>query len=267
MSEQDQTQPPTGHEQTRESQKPQGERSGSGSGERGGGSSRHGRRRHSGGGGGGGGGGARPSQPQSQPSRRSDASLNMDELRELMDLFTSHGLTDLEFENEDIRVRLSKNAAPQQSPAPVASLPTPGVPVVASSPAPNPSGAANATTSASPSAATTAGGDAAEKSEDLHVITSPIVGTFYRSPSPTAESFVRAGSRVEAGYRRVHHRSDEVDERDSGRNVRHGRKGLRRKRPARRIRPAAFRYQEMTRFKREKSKVRSHRDWPTTSGF
>jgi acetyl-CoA carboxylase biotin carboxyl carrier protein len=33
--------------------------------------------------------------------------------------------------------------------------------------------------------------------ESLHIITSPIVGTFYRSPSPAAEPFVRLGSHVD----------------------------------------------------------------------
>jgi acetyl-CoA carboxylase biotin carboxyl carrier protein len=35
--------------------------------------------------------------------------------------------------------------------------------------------------------------------EELHVVASPIVGTFYRAPSPTAESFVKLGDMVEAG--------------------------------------------------------------------
>jgi acetyl-CoA carboxylase biotin carboxyl carrier protein len=35
--------------------------------------------------------------------------------------------------------------------------------------------------------------------EELHIVTSPIVGTFYRSPSPTAEPFVKLGDTVEAG--------------------------------------------------------------------
>src|SRR5262245_42203481 len=39
----------------------------------------------------------------------------------------------------------------------------------------------------------------APQEEKLHIITSPIVGTFYRSPSPTAESFVKLGDAVEAG--------------------------------------------------------------------
>ncbi len=40
-----------------------------------------------------------------------DASLNMDELRELAEMVNEHGFTDFEFENENIRVRLSKAAA------------------------------------------------------------------------------------------------------------------------------------------------------------
>ncbi|PYS82003.1 MAG: acetyl-CoA carboxylase biotin carboxyl carrier protein, partial [Acidobacteria bacterium] len=39
--------------------------------------------------------------------------------------------------------------------------------------------------------------EAASEDQDLHIITSPIIGTFYRSPSPTGESFVRIGSKVE----------------------------------------------------------------------
>ena len=35
--------------------------------------------------------------------------------------------------------------------------------------------------------------------EELHIVASPIVGTFYRSPSPTAESFVKLGDTVETG--------------------------------------------------------------------
>ena len=47
-----------------------------------------------------------------QEQRRAESALNMDELRELTELFSSHGLTDFEFENADIRIRLSRNPAP-----------------------------------------------------------------------------------------------------------------------------------------------------------
>jgi acetyl-CoA carboxylase biotin carboxyl carrier protein len=38
---------------------------------------------------------------------------------------------------------------------------------------------------------------AASEDQDLHIIPSPIVGTFYRSPSPNADPFVKIGSNVE----------------------------------------------------------------------
>ena len=43
-----------------------------------------------------------------------------------------------------------------------------------------------------------AGRNAASEDQDLQIIPSPIVGTFYRSPSPSADPFVKIGSHVEA---------------------------------------------------------------------
>jgi acetyl-CoA carboxylase biotin carboxyl carrier protein len=40
---------------------------------------------------------------------------------------------------------------------------------------------------------------AAQEEEKLHIITSPIVGTFYRSPDPTSDPFVKIGDQVETG--------------------------------------------------------------------
>ena len=147
-------------------------------------------------------GGGRPPQQQGHNApRRADSALNMDELRELTELFTAHGLTDFEFENADIRIRLSRNPAPAAS--------SQGFHVVAPNPAPSqqaPTHAA-ATQGASPAGSQTATESAAAAShpppveeppeEELHVIASPIVGTFYRASSPTAEPFVKAGSQVE----------------------------------------------------------------------
>jgi len=152
-----------------------------GGGERG---QRHGRGRHRGR------QPARTPSPQGQP-RRGESTLNMDELRELTELFSAHGLTDFEFENADIRIRLSRNPAPAA-----------GAPAAASAPSPQPAAAMHAAasaaqTSAGASAAAPAADESAPDAEDLHIITSPIVGTFYRAPSPPAEPFVVSGSRVE----------------------------------------------------------------------
>lgn len=132
----------------------------------------------------------------------------MEELRELMDMFTAHGLTDFEIENEDIRVRLSRNPAPHhhhEASSSSAAQPqqTHATPQTHQQTATGATGGAQqpnpAATSATPGGTASPATHAAEeKAEDLHTITSPIVGTFYRSPSPTADVFVRVGSRIEA---------------------------------------------------------------------
>jgi acetyl-CoA carboxylase biotin carboxyl carrier protein len=62
------------------------------------------------------------------------------------------------------------------------------LPAPAPAPAPAPSGPAHPGTQATTAAA---------QDQDLHIIPSPIVGTFYRSPSPSADAFVKIGSNVE----------------------------------------------------------------------
>jgi acetyl-CoA carboxylase biotin carboxyl carrier protein len=104
-----------------------------------------------------------------------EPSLNMDELRDLANLVIEHGFTDFEFENENIRVRLSKMI---------------GVPVATSAPAAAPVAPA-AAPAESPAAETAMDPDAG-----LHKITSPIVGTFYRSPGPDKDPYVSEGSNI-----------------------------------------------------------------------
>ena len=118
----------------------------------------------------------------------------MDELRELTELFSAHGLTDFEFENADIRIRLSRNPAPVAASARDAAAAQSSTPLAAmqSAASVEPTQTGVATESAS------AAGVAESPEEELHIITSPIVGTFYRSPSPTTDSFVKVGSHVDA---------------------------------------------------------------------
>ena len=106
-------------------------------------------------------------------------SLNMTELRELAELMGEHGFTDFEFENENIRVRLSKMTS---APIMQAVQPAFTAPVAASAPQ---------TTTETTAAETPTATD-----EDLHKITSPIVGTFYSSPSPDKEPYIKEGDRV-----------------------------------------------------------------------
>lgn len=126
-------------------------------------------------------------QKNRQKRKQTEPSLNMSELRELAELVDQHGFTDFEFENENIRVRLSKNPAPQivQAFQPMAAAPA-----TASAPVQSP--ASENFEAATVEAET-------ETDADLYKITSPIVGTFYRAPSPDKEPYVKEGSQVSPG--------------------------------------------------------------------
>ena len=132
-----------------------------------------------------------PAGPGTSPQtgRRPEPALNMEELTELVSLITAHGLTEFELERDGFRVRVCRNTgttaraetpvAPVEVPAPVAPVVTAPVPHTP----PHPGAQAE---------------KAASADEDLHIIHSPIIGTFYRAASPTAEPFVKTGSRVNA---------------------------------------------------------------------
>lgn len=114
--------------------------------------------------------------------KAANPSLNMKELQELAELVGEHGFTDFEFENENIRVRLSKNPAPQiLHSQPLQSSPI-SVPAVSQAVESDVDAIAPSPVVAS----------------DLYQITSPIVGTFYDSPSPDKEPYVKEGSSVSA---------------------------------------------------------------------
>ncbi|HEX7996789.1 MAG TPA: acetyl-CoA carboxylase biotin carboxyl carrier protein [Pyrinomonadaceae bacterium] len=140
-------------------------------------------------------------QQQQQQHRRAEPTLNMEELRELVELIAQHGFTDFELEREGIRVRLRRELPSQATASTGAASSTAPAPPVPQAPPVQP--ATETRGSASAHAATTASQPPAEPAktaaapeEDLHIITSPIVGTFYRSPSPQSEPFVRIGSHV-----------------------------------------------------------------------
>jgi acetyl-CoA carboxylase biotin carboxyl carrier protein len=107
--------------------------------------------------------------------------LSFKEIKELIDLVSERGLAGLEIERTGFRLRIEGTA-----PAAPAAAPAAPVTMALSAPAPG---------LASPSAA-----EPAEVSEEnVHVITSPIVGTFYRSPSPESDPFAEIGQRVSPG--------------------------------------------------------------------
>ena len=120
--------------------------------------------------------------------------MNVKEIKELVDLVARRGLAGLEVERAGFRLRIE---GPRQEHFRAASHagahPAELVDAVPMSLPPS---------SAPAPAASTAAGSAARPApveDGLHVVTAPIVGTFYRSPNPDAEPFVKTGGTVETG--------------------------------------------------------------------
>ncbi|HTZ48506.1 MAG TPA: acetyl-CoA carboxylase biotin carboxyl carrier protein [Verrucomicrobiae bacterium] len=120
------------------------------------------------------------------------ANPEIGQIEQLLRFMSEHNLEEFEYSRGDLRIRLKKPGSNMVLAArPAAEIIVPGaVPTAAASPA-------GATGGSSPS------GTAAEADlrggEDLFLVKSPIVGTFYGSPSPGSEAFVKVGSYVEAG--------------------------------------------------------------------
>lgn len=122
--------------------------------------------------------------------------MDLKELKELIRLVSEKGITEFEMEREGIRLRICRSVGNEQAAPPVA-VPAP---VIVHSPLPvmaqAETGALIAPVAA-PSVAPVPQTPPAVEEEPLHVIKSPIVGTFYRSPSPTSDAFVKVGDHVE----------------------------------------------------------------------
>ena len=121
-------------------------------------------------------------------SGRPEIPVNIDELRELIDLVREHEFTEFELSRDDFRVRFRRGPEAAEAGAPTAP---------ASAPAPLPAAATTETRAVVPQHPGSRAETEASEDQDLYLISSPIVGTFYRSPSPNADSFVKIGATVE----------------------------------------------------------------------
>ena len=111
---------------------------------------------------------------------------DIEDLRELIEFLKQHGVAEFDLDRGDLKIRLKFN--PQAS----ASTGQPGLP--RTMPAEVARAAATAAQSESVPQAAPADPDAG-----MHLVKSPIVGTFYSSPSPGASPFVSPGDHVEKG--------------------------------------------------------------------
>lgn len=109
------------------------------------------------------------------------------ELRELIELLKENGIGEFELERGESKVHIKFG----QSVQPLAALP---IDIGRQAPMAIPHVAA-----AAPSPAPAAEEAAGEVEETLHIVKSPIVGTFYESSSPGAAAFVKVGDEIESG--------------------------------------------------------------------
>ena len=106
--------------------------------------------------------------------------MDLRKLKKLIDLVQESGIAELEITEGEERVRIARAGIP--APAPVA-VTLPAAPATAPATAP--------ASAASPAAA--------EAKQEGHVVKAPMVGTFYRSPSPDAKPFAETGQAVKQG--------------------------------------------------------------------
>jgi acetyl-CoA carboxylase biotin carboxyl carrier protein len=110
----------------------------------------------------------------------SSAGPDIEQIEKLLKKMAEHNLEEFEYSRGELRIRLKKPSVGALLAAPRTAA-MPEIIVAGTSPA--------AGTAASEPRST----------EDLHLVKSPIVGTFYASPSPGAEPFVKIGGYVEDG--------------------------------------------------------------------
>ena len=118
-------------------------------------------------------------------SNPSFANPEIQQIEQLLRFMTEHNLEEFEYSRGDLHIRLRKPSSGLVLAAHQAAAPE----IIVA----NPGGAAPAVQEASASA------PEARLTEDLHLVKSPIVGTFYGSPSPGSEPFVKLGAFVETG--------------------------------------------------------------------
>ncbi len=108
--------------------------------------------------------------------------MNITEIRKLIKLVENSGIAELEVAEGETSIRISRQSSitPAMAPAPQALT-------TVATPAPTPT--ANAAEESAPET----------ENNQEHIVTSPMVGTFYRSPSPDADPFVNEGDKVKKG--------------------------------------------------------------------
>jgi acetyl-CoA carboxylase biotin carboxyl carrier protein len=118
--------------------------------------------------------------------------MTLKDVKELIELVHAKGFAEFEIAQADFTLKIVANApVVYAAPAPMA------VPTVVAMPGVAP--VAEAAPATAPAAAAAAAAAAPAAEEALVIVKSPIVGTFYRAPGPTADPFAKVGDRVDVG--------------------------------------------------------------------
>lgn len=116
--------------------------------------------------------------------KSSKGGMNIDSalVRELAELLNETGLTEIEVEDDDRRIRVARGGTMMAAPAQMYAAPAPAAPTT-----PAPAAAAPAAASAAPAA------------DNANAVKSPMVGTCYLTPEPGAAPFIAVGKAVKEG--------------------------------------------------------------------
>lgn len=128
--------------------------------------------------------GMKRKKPVKASGNSSFADPELGQIEQLLRFMSEHNLEEFEYARGDLRIRLRKPGSNV-----VMAAPRTAEIIVPSALAPS----ASAGSSGPEVATETRGGD------ELHLVKSPIVGTYYSSPSPGAEEFVKVGGHIDSG--------------------------------------------------------------------
>ena len=116
--------------------------------------------------------------------------MNLKEIKELIKFLKEEEIAEFELERGDIKVKIKRTGAADTSSERIITV----HPAIQAAPVLATVNSVSPQTSAVPPS-----NGAARAEEDLHLVRSPIVGTYYESPSPGSPPFVKPGDFVEAG--------------------------------------------------------------------
>ena len=132
----------------------------------------------------------KPKKPSKASANSQFAGTEFEHIEHLLNFMTEHNLEEFEYSRGDLRIRLKKPST--NVVVGIGQRAAPEIIIPGGGPGAGQTQAASATASAPPPSES-------RSTEELHLVKSPIVGTYYGSPSPGAEAFVKVGGYVETG--------------------------------------------------------------------